>query len=77
MIVSRPDRKTHGWDIISQAQRELGEAFVEVQLQPLGDGHSRQLVANLLEIESLSDSLRDLVLTAWLPRCAASPCWRP
>lgn len=63
VVVSRPDRKAHGWDIISQAQRELGEAFVDVQLQPLGTGHSRQLVANLLEIESLSDSLRDLVLS--------------
>lgn len=62
VVVSRPDRQSHGWTMISEADRQLGEAFQETRLQPLDTGNSRQLVANLLEIESLPDDLRDLVL---------------
>ncbi len=62
VIVSRPDRQSHGWDIIARADRELGESFVETRLRPLDDGDSRELVANLLEIEALSDDLRQQVL---------------
>ena len=63
VIVSRPDRQSHGWDIIARADRLLGDTFVETRLQPLDDGSSRLLVANLLEIESLSDDLRAAVLS--------------
>lgn len=63
VIVSRPDRKSNGWTMVAEAERELGDAFVATQLQPLDAGNSRQLVANLLEIESLSEELRDLVLS--------------
>lgn len=62
VIVTRPDRQSHGWDIIARADRELGDAFTEAQLQPLDADNSRQLVANLLEIESLPEDLRELVL---------------
>ena len=63
VVVSRPDRQSHGWDIIARADRDLGDTFVETRLQPLDDGNSRLLVANLLEIESLPDDLRALVLS--------------
>jgi class 3 adenylate cyclase/tetratricopeptide (TPR) repeat protein len=63
IIVSRPDRGSHGWNLVAGADRELGEAFAELRLEPLDDGDSRALVANLLEIESLPDELRDLVLS--------------
>ncbi|MEA3502319.1 MAG: adenylate/guanylate cyclase domain-containing protein, partial [Actinomycetota bacterium] len=62
VIVSRPDRQSHGWDVIARADRELGESFTETRLRPLGDGDSRELVANLLEIEALSDDLRQQIL---------------
>ena len=62
VIVSRPDRRSQGWDIIARADRELGESFVETRLRPLDDGDSRELVANLLEIEALSDDLRRQIL---------------
>ncbi len=62
VIVSRPDRQSHGWDIIARADRELGESFTETRLRPLDDGNSRELVANLLEIEALSDDLRRQIL---------------
>ncbi len=60
--VSRPDRQSHGWDLVARAERELGETFTEARLRPLDDGDSRELVANLLEIESLSDDLRQQIL---------------
>ena len=63
VIVSRPDRQSHGWDVIARADRELGESFTETRLRPLDDGDSRELVANLLEIEALSDDLRRQILS--------------
>ncbi len=62
VIVSRPDRQSHGWDVIARADRELGETFTETRLRPLDDENSRVLVANLLEIEALSDDLRRQIL---------------
>ncbi len=62
VVVSRPDRQSHGWDIVARADRDLGEAFTETRLRPLDDGDSRELVANLLEIEALSDDLRQQIL---------------
>ena len=62
VLVSRPDRQSHGWDIIARADRELGETFTETRLRPLDDADSRELVANLLEIEALSDDLRKQIL---------------
>ena len=43
----------------------LGDAVTEVRLQPLSDEASRELVANLLEIESLPESVRTAILTRW------------
>lgn len=63
VIVSRPDRGSHGWNVVNQADRNLGEAFLATRLQPLEDADSRRLVANLLEIESLPEDVRDLVLS--------------
>ncbi|MDJ0923445.1 MAG: adenylate/guanylate cyclase domain-containing protein [Acidimicrobiia bacterium] len=64
IIVTRPERQSHGWEmVVTRAERELGEAFVESKLQPLDDRESRQLVANLLEIESLPADVRALVLS--------------
>jgi predicted ATPase len=40
----------------------FGEALTEIRLQPLSEAESRDLVANLLEIESLPDSVRELIL---------------
>lgn len=62
VLVTRPDRQSHGWDVVARSTRNLGDAFVEARLQALDVGNSRRLVANLLEIESLSEELRELVL---------------
>ena len=62
IVLSRPDRGSHGWGILEGVRRDRGEALVELQLGPLEGGESRRLVANLLEIESLPESVRDAVL---------------
>jgi predicted ATPase len=40
----------------------LGTRYSSITLQPLDDGDSRQLVANLLEIEDLPEKVRALIL---------------
>ncbi len=37
-------------------------ALTEIRLQPLSDAEGRELVANLLEIESLPDQVRDNIM---------------
>jgi predicted ATPase len=58
----RAETDSAGWGLVTQARELLGEALTEIRLQPLSDGESRELVANLLEIESLPDSVRTLIL---------------
>jgi class 3 adenylate cyclase len=61
-LVTRPDRDSHGWKLLSAARERLGAGLTEINLSPLSDSDSRQLVSNLLEIESLPDSIRVLIL---------------
>ena len=51
-----------GWALIGHARELFGEALTEIRLEPLNEADSRSLVANLLEIESLPDHVRDLIL---------------
>ena len=59
--LTRPDREAPGWKMI-QAARDLGTALTEITLNPLSEADSRQLVANLLEIEALPENIRDIIL---------------
>jgi class 3 adenylate cyclase len=61
-LVTRPDRDAHGWKLLTAARERLGAGLTEINLNPLSDSDSRQLVSNLLEIESLPDSIRSLIL---------------
>jgi predicted ATPase len=58
----RAETDSPGWTLIGHARELFGEALTEIRLEPLTDVDSRSLVANLLEIESLPDRVRDLVL---------------
>ena len=62
LVTSRPERGATGWRLITAARDIFGEALVEVRLSPLSTEYTRQLVANLLEIESLPDEVRDVIL---------------
>ena len=62
VFVTRPDKESTGWRLISQAHEIGGVGTTELYLAPLSDSDSKQLVHNLLNIESLPDSLRQLIL---------------
>lgn len=61
-FVTRPDRDTHGWRLMAAAREHAGAGLTELNLSPLSDDDSRQLVSNLLEIEALPESIRTLIL---------------
>jgi class 3 adenylate cyclase len=63
VFAGRAETDAPGWRLVSQAQASFGPALTEIRLQPLSDDDSRALVANLLEIESLPDSVRNAILT--------------
>jgi len=62
IVTSRPERGSNGWRLVTTARDMFGEALIEVRLAPLSTESTRRLVANLLEIESLPDAVRDLIL---------------
>jgi len=59
-MLTRPDEETPGWRLVSEARKSGG--LVELALSPLTSTDSRQLVSNLLEIEALPESVRDVIL---------------
>jgi adenylate cyclase len=59
-MLTRPDQETPGWRLVLEA-RKLGCAL-ELALSPLTSADSRQLVSNLLEIESLPAEVRERIL---------------
>jgi len=61
-FVTRPDRDAPGWKLIAAAREAMGASLTEITLNPLSDADSRQLVSNLLEIESLPDGVRSIIL---------------
>jgi predicted ATPase len=58
----RAEADSPGWALRGQARDLFGDALTEIQLEALGDADSRTLIANLLEIESLPDRVRDLIM---------------
>ncbi len=61
-LVTRIDRDSHGWKLVAAAREKLGAGLTEINLNPLSEADSQQLVSNLLEIESLPDNIRGLIL---------------
>jgi len=58
----RAETDSDGWRLVSSARELLGAALTEIALEPLTEGESRELVAHLLAIESLPNSVRELIL---------------
>jgi len=58
----RGETDSAGWNLVGLARDMFAGALVEIRLEPLNEAESRALVANLLEIESLPDPVRDLIL---------------
>ena len=62
VLVFRPRRQEPSWQIHETTARELSHRYTPITLQPLGESDARDLVASLLRIEGLPESLRALIL---------------
>jgi class 3 adenylate cyclase/tetratricopeptide (TPR) repeat protein len=58
----RPDKDAPSWLAIEKARSQVGARYTEILLEPLGAAHSKELLGNLLYIEDLPESVRNLIL---------------
>src|SRR5215207_2646734 len=58
----RPDKDAPSWSAIESVRSMLGERCTEILLEPLDDAHAQELLGNLLYIEDLPESVRNLIL---------------
>lgn len=61
-LVTRAEQDTPGWKLVTAAREILGNSITEISLSALSEGESRQMVANLLEVEALPEKTRTLIL---------------
>jgi predicted ATPase len=61
-FTARPDRDAHGWRLLAAARELEGARFTEITLNELTEADSQQLIANLLDIGSLPEETRRLIL---------------
>jgi serine phosphatase RsbU (regulator of sigma subunit)/class 3 adenylate cyclase len=61
-LISRPDLDSPGWRLVTKAREMLGGSLSEITLNALSESDSRELVANLLEIEALPKGIRKMIL---------------
>jgi len=60
--LSRPERDTPAARLRELCARDFTDHYSEIQLRPLSESDSAQLIGNLLEIENLSSRLRELIV---------------
>jgi predicted ATPase len=61
LLTLRPRTSPQADALVEAARSMYGEAAREVPLEPLSSEDSRRLVANLLEIEALTEPVRELI----------------
>jgi class 3 adenylate cyclase len=61
-LVIRQEEETPGWHLVTAARRTLRGRLAEIPLNALSESDSRQLVANLLEIDALPEHTRQVIL---------------
>ena len=62
LALFRPRRHEPSWRFHEAAARDYAHRYTSIALQPLDGESSRELVANLLQIEDLPESVRALIL---------------
>jgi predicted ATPase len=62
VFVTRAEKDSPGWKLVAQSHEIAGVGATELYLAPLSESDSKQLVSNLLEVESLPEGLRQLIL---------------
>ncbi|HET6662394.1 MAG TPA: adenylate/guanylate cyclase domain-containing protein, partial [Rubrobacter sp.] len=58
----RPDKGAPSWSAIEKARSRLGARYTEILLEPLDADDAKVLLGNLLYIEDLPESVRELIL---------------
>ena len=58
----RPDKGAPSWSAIERARSELGARYNEIFLEPLDAAQAQELLGNLLYVEDLPESVRELIL---------------
>ena len=61
ICMSRPDTTAAGWDTIQKMEANLGNAFHSIYLAPLQAEQTETLLNNLLDVNVLPKSIRDLI----------------
>ena len=61
-LVTRPHRDTAGWKLVTASRESMGGRFSELRLKILGENDSRQMLANLLETDTLPEDVQHLLL---------------
>ncbi|MEM7345950.1 MAG: adenylate/guanylate cyclase domain-containing protein [Chloroflexota bacterium] len=61
-FVTRPDYDAPGWKLVTTARDTFSHSLTELNLQTLSTTDSRQIISNLLEIESLPEEIRNVIL---------------
>jgi class 3 adenylate cyclase len=61
-LVTRAERDSPGWKLVTATREILGGSLTEISLVALSEAESRQMVANLLEVEALPEKSRTLIL---------------
>jgi predicted ATPase len=61
-LVTRPERDTPGWKLVTAAREIMGGSLTELTLHALSETDSRKLVANILKIEALPAQVRNTIL---------------
>ena len=62
LFAARPDHESPGWRLLAAARDLAGGGAIELHLTPLSETDSQELVRHLLDIESLPESVRNLIL---------------
>jgi class 3 adenylate cyclase/tetratricopeptide (TPR) repeat protein len=58
----RPDRGAPSWSAIEKVRGRLDARYTEIVLEPLDAAHAQELLGNLLYVEDLPQSVRQLIL---------------
>jgi class 3 adenylate cyclase/tetratricopeptide (TPR) repeat protein len=58
----RPDKDAPSWSIVERSRGGLGSVYTEIALEPLDAAHAQELLGNLLHVEDLPESVRELAL---------------
>ncbi len=62
ITIFRPQRHEPSWRFHESATRDYAHRYTTIELNPLDENHSRELVANLLHVDDLPQSVRSLIM---------------